>query len=119
MWHNLRYPIITEFSWPESENIRKISQLIHTVTFKPAYFRSRSKMANRYIPTLVDILCNGFEAQEVVIEHLRQPTSQQYDRIYEIRFSYHDIEGLPTLHHICGYLKTISRLYRSYITSKI
>jgi hypothetical protein len=60
------YRIIAEFYWPASQDIDTTDQLIYTPAFKPANFRSRSKMANHYIATLVYLPSKGFQAHYVV-----------------------------------------------------
>jgi hypothetical protein len=110
MWPNLRYRIIADFSWPSSEDIDKTSQLTHW-HLNP---RTSGREA-RWLTTTIQRIPGSLRH----VSTSASEKSQQRDGIYEIRLSYHDTEGLLTSHHICGYFKKISRLYRPRVNSRI
>jgi hypothetical protein len=78
------------------------------------YYYYFNKMTNHYIATLVYLPSQRFQANYVMLPLLRHKTPQQCEGIYDIRFSYHDTEGLLTSHHICGYLKGYL-VYRGHV----
>jgi hypothetical protein len=75
-------------------------------------------MANHYIAMLVYLPSKGFQVRYVMFVLLLQKRSQLCEGIYGIRYSYQSTEGLLTSRIICGYFKTISRLYRSRVNSR-
>jgi hypothetical protein len=82
---SLRYSVIAEFSWLSSEDIDKTSQLIYTLAFKPANFRSRSKMVNHYVATLVYLPSEGFQAHYVMLVLLREKSLSNMTEFMKFR----------------------------------